>query len=194
MAATGAVGTHAEAGAWPKNPWTGEAMKGGSALGDFVYTRNADGHRFTIALRTSSGTARSPATRAASPWKTRRDGYRDQITKLGTALIRDAVEQWAFDSNDMYPDEADVAADGGVGMFFVDLDWPTNPVTNTLMEDEAGNGFVQLRASGTAAAGRSVSRRCSRAGRSRSGRASRSTRSRSSVCTSRTSSRRATSR
>ena len=32
----------------------------------------------------------------ASPWKARRDGLRDQIAKLGTALIRDAVEQWAL--------------------------------------------------------------------------------------------------
>jgi hypothetical protein len=140
VAATGAVGTHAEAGAWPKNPWTGAAMKASSAVGDFAYTRESDWHHFSLAVKTSSGVATVTGDSYASPWKSRRDTYCDRITKLSTSLIRDAVEQWAFDNNDMYPAEYEVAEAGGVGMFFVDLDWPTDPVTNSAMADEAGTG------------------------------------------------------
>jgi hypothetical protein len=136
----GGVGTSVEVGAWPKNAWTRADMADSSAVGDYAYTPDSDGHHFTLAVRTSTGTVVLSGDTWASPCKARRDALSDGVTKLSTALIRDAVEQWAFDNGGMYPDEYEVSRTGGVGNLFIDLDWPTNPMTGYDMVDEGGTG------------------------------------------------------
>ena len=41
---------------WPQNPWTGADMTQGTGKGDFTYTLDSDGSKYTLAVHLSDGT------------------------------------------------------------------------------------------------------------------------------------------
>lgn len=60
-----------------------------------------------------------------------REKAKDAAVKEGVWAVQSAIVTWSHDHNDLYPDPAEVAADGAVGQY-VDR-WPNNPWTGAPM-------------------------------------------------------------
>lgn len=110
---------------WPRNPWTGAAMRPGSGVGDFTYTRTPDRLSYRLVGYYPGG---SIVLRRSVPYT--RKMQNDHRTREQVDFIRQLVQQWALAHKGRYPPVGEVAADGSVGELTGYRYWPHNVWTH----------------------------------------------------------------
>lgn len=113
---------------WPRNPWTGRAMRPGGRVGDYTYRPAADRLSYTLVGRSAGGSiklrGRVPNTRKMQ---------NDHRTREGLELVRECIETWARGHEGLYPPVASVDAAADVGRHAGLRYWPHNPWFHTNM-------------------------------------------------------------
>jgi hypothetical protein len=120
---------------WPGNPWTGGTMAPGTSKGTYTYTVKADLSAYTLVGHLSKGSYR--VTGGVPKWL---KDERDASSKAGLALLQQYVEQWARAHQGVFPQVADLAAGGAVGLQPGAPIWPQNPWTHAAMTQSAASG------------------------------------------------------
>ncbi len=110
---------------WPRNPWTGAAMRPGSGTGDFTYTPAPDRLSYRLAGHYPGG---SIVLRRGVPYT--RKMQNDHRTREQVDFIRQLVQQWALAHGGNYPPAQEVAVDGSVGRQAGYRYWPHNVWTH----------------------------------------------------------------
>lgn len=110
---------------WPRNPWTGAAMRPGSKAGDFTYTPAPDRLSYRLAGHYPGG---SIVLRRGVPYT--RKMQNDHRTREQVDFIRQLVQQWAHAHDGRYPPVEEVAVDGSVGQQAGYRYWPHNVWTH----------------------------------------------------------------
>lgn len=120
---------------WPLNPWTGQAMVPGAALGDYTYTPAADLLSYRLSARSPGGsivlTGSVPGTRKMQA---------DHRTREGLELIQQYIEMWARDHDGLYPPVAEVSAERSVGRQDGIIYWPHDPWVHEPMKQSTARG------------------------------------------------------
>lgn len=110
---------------WPRNPWTGAAMRPGEGRGDYAYTPAPDRLSYRLVGYYPGGAI---VLRRGVP--STRKMQNDHRTREQVDFIRQLVEQWARSHRGRYPPAAEVAVDGSVGEQAGYRYWPHNVWTH----------------------------------------------------------------
>lgn len=110
---------------WPRNPWTGRAMRPGSGPGDYAYTPASDRLSYRLVGYYPGG---SIVLRRGVP--STRKMQNDHRTREQVDFIRQLVQQWAWSHGGRYPPAGEVSADGSVGQQAGYRYWPHNVWTH----------------------------------------------------------------
>jgi hypothetical protein len=122
------MGGGLDAPVWPGNPWSGGTMAPGTTRGTYTYSVKADRSGYTLVGHLSKGSFR--VTGGVPRWL---KGERDAATKSGLALLAQYVEMWSRANSGAFPQPADVAAGGAVGLQPGVPIWPQSPWTHGAM-------------------------------------------------------------
>jgi hypothetical protein len=128
---------------WPGNPWTGGTMAPGTSRGTYTYTVKADLSGYTLVGHLSKGSYK--VTGGVPKWL---KDERDASTKAGLALLQQYVEMWARAHQGAFPQSADVATGGAVGLQPGIPIWPQSPWTHAAMTQGPADGDFAYALSG----------------------------------------------
>ena len=120
-------------------------MSPGTTRGTYTYSVKADRSGYTLVGHLSKGSFR--VTGGVPRWL---KGERDAATKSGLALLAQYVEMWSRANSGAFPQPADVAAGGAVGLQPGVPIWPQSPWTHGAMipGQAAGDFAYSLSGSG----------------------------------------------
>jgi hypothetical protein len=110
---------------WPRNPWTGTAMRPGSGAGDFTYTPAANLLSYRLVGHYPGG---SIVLRRSVP--STRKMQNDHRTREQVDFVRQLVQEWAWAHKGRYPPVGEVGVDGSVGRQTSFRYWPHNVWTH----------------------------------------------------------------
>jgi hypothetical protein len=146
MTKTGSVG--ALFSFWPDNPYTGGAMKQGTAAGDLNYAPDANGTAYSLTVRHPYAAPMDLGGVVPQQLRTALDNLRTEATNENIRVIQAAIDRYAMDYNDYFPTSEQVS--WAYLSSYVDR-WPKNPWTNVLMVNGPGQGdYTYVQASGGA--------------------------------------------
>ena len=130
-----APGGRLRAPLWPVDPWTGGAMRPGSAPGHYIY-RAADDRRsyrltgyFQGASMTVTGAVPFTYMMAC-----------DHRSKEGLCQVQQYLERWVSSHDGAYPPASTVTRHGGVGEQSIIKFWPSNPWNHGPMAQSTNEG------------------------------------------------------
>lgn len=127
---------------WPRNPWTGAAMKQSTSAGDFTYRPSTNLLSYKLVGYYPGG---SVTLARAIPYN--RKMQNDHRTREQLELVRQLVQQWARAHRGLYPPASEVAADGAVGLQDGIKYWPHNVWTHQPMAISSSWGDFSYRVS-----------------------------------------------